>query len=142
MLRKVISRQHLSLIGTLDSFLMKIVRMLPLELGLEGEVTVLGDFRAPVERGRLLDEMMALGSDDAKDVYRDAFRLALDGDGSKTFLGEFSNFISMWHQPLRDMPQREAWGVAPRIWNGSAPGGLDVTLADIRSLAETLSASP
>ena len=80
MLRKVIARQHLSLIGTLDSFLMKIVRMLPLELGLEGEIAVLSDFRAPVEQSRLLDEMMALQSDDAKLFYRDAFRLAFDGD--------------------------------------------------------------
>ena len=86
MLRKVISRQHLSLIGTLDSFLMKIVRMLPLELGLEGEISVMSDFRAPVEQDRLLDEMMALESDDAKMFYRDAFRLALDGDGAKSFL--------------------------------------------------------
>ena len=45
MLRKVISHQHLSLIGTLDSFLMRIVRMMPLELGLEGEVAVLSEYR-------------------------------------------------------------------------------------------------
>ena len=142
MLRKVISRQHLSLIGTLDSFLMKIVRMLPLELGLEGEIAVLGDFRAPVEQSRLLDEMMALESDDAKIFYRDAFRLALDGDGSKTFLEEFAGFVSKWHQRFRDMPERESWGVAERIWGGGAPPGLDATIAGVRSLADGLSASP
>lgn len=32
LLRKVIASQHLSQIGTLDSFLMRIVRMFPLEL--------------------------------------------------------------------------------------------------------------
>ena len=138
MLRKVISRQHLSLIGTLDSFLMKIVRMLPLELGLEGEIAVLSDFRAPVEQGRLLDEMMALESDDAKMFYRDSFRLALDGDGSKSFLEEFSGFISCWHQMYRDVPEREAWGVAERIWGDGAPHGLDVSIADIRALADGL----
>ena len=142
MLRKVISRQHLSLIGTLDSFLMKIVRMLPLELGLEGEVAVMGDFRAPVEQGRLLDEMMALESDDAKLLYRDAFRLALDGDGAKSFLEEFALFIKEWHQRFRDMPEREAWGVAERIWGGEPPSGLDATIAGVRSLADGLSASP
>ena len=141
MLRKVIGCQHLSLIGTLDSFLMKIVRMLPLELGLEGEISVLGDFRAPVEQSRLLDEMMALESDDAKMFYRDAFRLALDGDGSKTFLEEFSGFISAWHQRFRDKPERGAWGAAERIWGGGAPGGLDVTINDVRALADALAAS-
>ena len=142
MLRKVIGRQHLSLIGTLDSFLMKIVRMLPLELGLEGEISVLSDFRAPVEQGRLLDEMMALESDDAKMFYRDAFRLAFDGDGSKSFLEEFAGFISGWHQRFRDMPEREAWGVPARIWGDAAPDGLDVSIADVRALADGLSDSP
>lgn len=142
MLRKVISRQHLSLIGTLDSFLMKIVRMLPLELGLEGEIAVMSDFRAPVEQGRLLDEMMALESDDAKMLYRDAFRLALDGDGSKSFLEAFAQFIKEWHQKFRDMPERESWGVAERIWGGDAPSGLDATISDVRSLADGLAASP
>ena len=138
MLRKVISRQHLSLIGTLDSFLMKIVRMLPLELGIEGEIAVLSDFRAPVEQGRLLDEMMALESDDAKMFYRDSFRLALDGDGSKGFLEEFSGFISSWHQTYRDVPEREAWGFRERIWGDGVPSGLDVSISEIRSLADAL----
>ena len=142
MLRKVISRQHLSLIGTLDSFLMKIVRMLPYELGLEGEISVMGDFRAPMERGRLLDEMMALESDDAKLFYRDAFRLALDGDGAKSFLEAFSGFISTWHQRFRDMPQRESWGVAKQIWGDGVPEGLDVTIGDIRAMAKGLADSP
>ena len=141
MLRKVISRQHLSLIGTLDSFLMKIVRMLPFELGLEGEIAVMSDFRAPVEQGRLLDEMMALETDDAKLLYRDAFRLALDGDGSKSFLEAFAQFIKVWHQKFRDMPKRESWGVAEQIWGGDVPSGLDVSIADIRLLAEGLAAS-
>ena len=38
LLRKVIASQHLSQIGTLDSFLMRVVRMFPLELGLEGRI--------------------------------------------------------------------------------------------------------
>ena len=142
MLRKVISHQHLSQIGTLDSFLMRIVRMLPLELGLEGEVEVLGDFRAPVEQSRLLDEMMALESDDAKQFYSDAFRLAFDGDGAKSFLGEFARFIKAWHYRFRDMPDRESWGVAERIWGDDVPDDLDVTIGDIRALADGLSLSP
>ncbi len=140
MLRKVISRQHMSLIGTLDSFLMKIVRMLPLELGFEGEVSVLSGFRAPVEQGRLLDEMMALESEDAKGFYRDAFRLALDGEGSKSFLDSFSAFIAGWHLKYKDVPDRGAWGVPERIWGSDVPAGLDVTVAEIRAMADALSA--
>ena len=64
-LREVISRQHLSQIGTLDSFLMRIVRMIPLELGLEGEVAVMSDYRSPVEWMRLLGDMMMRESEEA-----------------------------------------------------------------------------
>ena len=38
LLREVIATQHLSLIGTLDSFLMRIVRSFPLELGITGRL--------------------------------------------------------------------------------------------------------
>ena len=75
MLRKVIAHQHLSLIGTLDSFLMRIVRMIPLELGFGGEVSVMSDYRSPVERDRLVADMLMLDSEDAKEVFREAFRL-------------------------------------------------------------------
>ena len=70
MLRKVISRQHLSLIGTLDSFLMRIIRTVPLELGLEGEVTVMSEYRTPVERVRLVGDLLMLEGDDAKKMFR------------------------------------------------------------------------
>ena len=135
MLRKVISRQHLSLIGTLDSFLMKIVRMLPLELGIEGELSILSDFRAPVERSRLLDEMMAFVHQDVAAFYREAFRLALDSDGSKSFLESFEKFVQEWLGAYRAMPQRAAWGEPDRIWPDGKPDGLDVSLGAVRAYA-------
>ena len=52
LLRKVIATQHLSQIGTLDSFLMRIVRSFPLELGLDGGVEIMDDYRAGQELAR------------------------------------------------------------------------------------------
>ena len=72
-LREVISRQHLSLIGTLDSFMMRVVRMMPLELGLTGELSVMSEYRSPVERMRLLGEMMTRESEESKTIFRQAF---------------------------------------------------------------------
>lgn len=138
MLRKVISRQHLSLIGTLDSFLMRIVRMVPLELGLGGEVSVMSDYRSPVEQQRLVGELMALEGDDAKSVLREAFLLTLGTVGASRLLKSFSECIAHWHGRYRDRPAAAQWGEPSVIWGGDPPAGLDVTLAEIRASSAAL----
>ena len=144
-LREVISRQHLSQIGTLDSFLMRIVRMIPLELGLEGEVAVMSDYRNPVERMRLLGDMMMRESEEARSIFRQAFRLALGNPGARSFLEKFSSFVVVWHAKYRDLCEDganfSAWGDAGTIWgNENAPRNLGVALSEIRALAAKLSA--
>ena len=135
MLRKVISRQHLSLIGTLDSFLMRIIRMVPLELGLEGEVTVMSEYRTPVERVRLVGDLLMLQGDDAKSMLREAFRLAFGNAGVRGFLDGFAKFIENWREEYRDRPQKSEWGEPLVVWSGEPPNGLDVSLGEIRSSA-------
>ncbi len=138
MLRKVISRQHLSLIGTLDSFMMRIVRMIPLELGFGGEVSVMSDYRSPVERQRLVSEMLMLDSEDAKAVFREAFRLVSGTAGSRGFGERFSEFVRKWHSRYRERPSASAWGAPRTIWGGEPPKDLDVSLDDIREMARGL----
>ncbi len=138
MLRKVISRQHLSLIGTLDSFLMRIVRMVPLELGLEGEVTVMSDYRTPVERVRLVGDLLMLDGEDAKRMLGGAFRMAFGTIGARGFLDGFAEFIDGWHGRLRERPDVREWGDPAVIWGGDPPEGLDVSLGEIRALAPAL----
>ena len=142
-LREVISRQHLSLIGTLDSFMMRVVRMIPLELGLEGEISVMSDYRSPVERMRLVGDMMMRESETTKSVFRQAFMLAFGNAGAKSFLDGFSKFIDGWHYRYRDLCEAgatlSAWGDSGTIWGDDVPADLDVTLAGIRGLADGLS---
>ena len=139
MLRKVISRQHLSSAGTLDSFLMRMLRMFPLELGLDGEVTVMSDFRSPVETANLLGELMMLASDDAKAVFREAFRLMSGAAGAKGFLGSFGDSVSLWHDLYRDNGEAALWGRKETIWGDEPPAGLgEATLARIRALADEI----
>ena len=141
MLRKVVARQHLSLIGTLDSFLMRVVRMLPFELGLAGEVTILSEYRTPLETARLVGDMLMLETADAKDVFRKAFRLVFGGAGARDFLSTFSRFIDAWHARFRDRPDRAEWGDPSRIWSGGTPPPyLDCTLGDIRAQAAAFAA--
>lgn len=141
MLRKVISRQHLSLIGTLDSFMMRVVRMMPLELGLEGEVAVMSEYRSPVERTRLVGEIMSRQSDAAKEIFRQSFRLAFGNVGKNGFLESFSTFIEDWHQLYREMPECAKWGNPEIIWADAKPKFLDVSIADIRACADELEAN-
>ena len=138
MLRKVIARQHLSLIGTLDSFMMRVVRMMPLELGLEGEVSVLSEYRSPVERLKLVGDILRLEGDEAKSLFREAFHLAFGCVGARGFLDGFAGFIDEWHKRYRERDSAAEWGVEKTIWGDDAPGGLAVTIADIRSEAAGL----
>lgn len=137
-LRLVIARQHLSLIGTLDSFLMRVVRMIPLELGLEGEVSVMSDYRSPVERARLVGEMLSLESEDAKTVFRDAFRLAFGGVAARSFLESFSGFIEDWHDHYRENDRSDGWGRPETIWPTDRPKGLDAAIGEVRARAALL----
>lgn len=143
-LRDVIGRQHLSLIGTLDSFMMRVVRMIPLELGLAGELSIMSDYRSPVERMRLVGEMMMRETDETKAIFRQAFLLAFGHAGARSFLDGFSKFIETWHYRFRDLCESgaagAAWGDAQTIWRGRPPEGLDVTIAEIRARAADLSA--
>ncbi|MBO5940120.1 MAG: UvrD-helicase domain-containing protein [Kiritimatiellae bacterium] len=145
-LREVISRQHLSLIGTLDSFMMRVVRMIPLELGLGGELAIMSEYRSPVERMRIVGEMMRRENDETKAIFREAFRLAFGNSGSRKFLESFSGFIDKWHTRFRDLMQQGAgigaWGDAKTIWGGIPPENLDVTISEIRALAEKISFKP
>ena len=133
MLRKVISRQHLSLIGTLDSFLMRIVRLMPLELGLEGEVSVLSEYRTPVERLKLVGDMLRLEGDDSRSLFRDAFRLVNGTVGARGYAEGFAKFIEDWHSLYREHPDMDEWGCERKIWGNGAPHGLDVTIAEMRA---------
>ena len=138
MLRKVISRQHLSPVGTLDSFLMRVIRMMPLELGLEGEVVVMSDYRTPVERVRLVGDLLMLQGEDSKKMLKSAFRLAFGTIGARGFLDGFASFISRWHAEYRERSEASQWGDGAVIWNGVPPRGLDVKLGEIRRIAPSL----
>ncbi len=135
MLRKVIAHQHLSLIGTLDSFLMRVIRMAPFELGLAGEITVMSEYRSPLERTRLVGNMLMLDTEDAKVVFREAFKSVFAGAGAQSFLETFSRFISDWHARYRDHPDSAEWGSEERIWGAKAEPRPEIKLIDIRKEA-------
>ena len=115
LLRKLISLQHLSMIGTIDSFMTRMVQAFPLELGLQGPLTIMDEYRKAREEraaiASLLNQGMAAAGAQA---FLEAFRQATFGKEGKTCDELLSRFVQAWHGTLMDYPDRRAWGHPPR----------------------------
>ena len=135
LLRKVVETQHLTLIGTLDSFLMRFVQMFPLELGLSGEISVLGDFDEGGQRTGVSIGILRRSDDTAKRALMAAFRKAMNQEASRSFLETYAKLVKNWHRLYLDHPDGAGWGDATRIWN-EPPAELAATIPDIRALAD------
>ena len=118
LLRKVIASQHLSQIGTLDSFLMRVVRMFPLELGLEGKAEIMDEYREKQELARVSFGILRRTDAQTRRAFADAFALAMNGEDVRSFVDSYRKFIGAWHRLLLEHPERSAWGDPSAIWGG------------------------
>ena len=98
LLREVIATQHLSQIGTLDSFLMRIVRSFPLELGLAGELRMMDEYESAAERARVSFGILRRTDATVKRAFDEAFALAMNRENVRSFVETYRNFISAWHE--------------------------------------------
>ncbi len=140
MLREVIATQHLSQIGTLDSFLMRIVRSFPLELGLCGDLEMMDDYRAGQERARTSFSILRRTDKSTKRAFVEAFTLAMNREDVRSFVTSYREFIKDWHERVMAYPEASAWGVAERIWN-TVPVEAQATEADLMKAADRLLAT-
>ena len=108
-LREVIATQHLSQIGTLDSFLMRIVRSFPLELGLQGQLAMMDDYEAASERARVSFGILRRTDVALKRAFNEAFALAMNRENVRSFTETYRKFISEWHERYLSMPEEGAW---------------------------------
>ena len=108
-LREVIATQHLSQIGTLDSFLMRIVRSFPLELGIQGQLEMMDDYEAASERARVSFGILRRTDAALKRAFDEAFSLAMNRENVRSFTDTYRTFISDWHERYLAMPDASAW---------------------------------
>ena len=105
-LRRVIAVQHHGTIATLDSFILRIVRSFPLEMGFQNAVDVLdgfGEKRAVEEsRAALLDR-----EDEAADFIA-AYRTVTSGEFARACTKVLSNVLAGWRDFL--LANRETCG--------------------------------
>lgn len=136
-LRSVIATQHLSQIGTLDSFLMKIVRAFPLELGLVGELEMMDEYRAGGERSRISFSILRRTDAQTRKAFVEAFALAMNREDVRSFVETYRKFIADWHERYASEPKAEAWGDPLTIW-GTKPAFATVTERELAAAADDL----
>ena len=109
LLREVIATQHLSQIGTLDSFLMRIVRSFPLELGLQGSLEMMDDYEAASARARVSFGILRRTDAALKRAFNEAFALAMNRENVRSFTETYRKFIAAWHERFLAQPEASAW---------------------------------
>ena len=134
LLREVIATQHLSQIGTLDSFLMRIVRSFPLELGLCGDLEMMDEYRAGVELSRTSFSILRRTDRATKKAFVEAFSLAMNRENVRSFAKSYRTFIAAWHEHVLAHPSAAAWGVPETIWR-DPPAEVSATEADVKAAA-------
>ena len=139
LLRRVLATQHLSQIGTLDSFLMRIVRAFPLELGLVGELTLMDEFEADRERAAVSFAILRRTEATLKKAFVEAFALAMNREDVRSFVESYRTFIRGWHARVTAFPEKSAWGDPTAIW-GRDPAFAHVTARELGAAADRLAA--
>ena len=115
-LREVLATQHLSQIGTLDSFLLRMVRSFPLELGLTGKLEMLDEYRAKRERAAVSFSVLRRTDTRSRKAFLEAFALALNHEDVRSFIESYRNFVEDWHKQVAALPDESAWGDPATIW--------------------------
>lgn len=134
LLREVIATQHLSQIGTLDSFLMRIVRAFPLELGLQGPLEMMDEYAAAAERARVSFGILRRTDVALKQAFVEAFSLAMKHENVRSYIETYRTFLKDWHARFLAQPEPEAWGVASRL--GLADADFGAKLSDCADALE------
>ena len=121
LLRKVIETQHLSMIGTLDSFLMRLVKTFPLEMGLGAETEILDDYEAKAAAASVSFGILRRTDRGTKKAFAEAFRLAMNHEDARGFIDTYRDLIRNWHETILAYPAPEAWGEPETIWRDGLP---------------------
>ena len=137
LLRSVLSTQHLSQIGTLDSFLMRIVRAFPLELGLVGDLRIMDDFEAAHARGAVAFAILRRTEASVKKHFIEAFTLAMNHEDVRSFVDSYRAFVKDWHERVLARPEPAAWGEPRKIW-GTDPAFAHVTERELACAADRI----
>jgi len=124
LLRGFLDSLHRLHIGTLDSFIIGILRAFPAEVGVPADFQVADDNGPPAAavRQEVLDRLFRPDALDrrARSEFLEAFQEATFGREEKGIETNLIRFLDAYRRPYRILPDPAAWGAAARIWPGGS----------------------
>lgn len=112
-LRTLISQMHLSPIGTLDGFFVRIIRTFPYEFGVSGDFTVLDDHQSALERSQVFRRILQIPVDEEGEKQRqsfiEAFKRSTFGKEEKRLSELLNQYIEAFHDLYLHAPSHERW---------------------------------
>jgi len=104
LLRNIIAAQHHDTIATLDSFILRIVRSFPLEMGFQKDVSVLDDYGKCRAVEKAVEEVLAETAE-SRD-FIDAFLQAQGNDSVRSGLSKVADAEKAWGGFLRELAMK------------------------------------
>jgi len=130
-------------VGTLDSFIVGVIRAFPMELGVSPNLQLLEADSAAAESARqdVLDRIFHRRYVDeaTQQQFLDAFRQATFGQEEKGLERSLETFLGTYHGYYQILPRQECWGHRDVIWPNGSPWLVDVG-DDIEAIADKLKA--
>ncbi|MFC1461033.1 UvrD-helicase domain-containing protein [Verrucomicrobiota bacterium] len=121
LLKRFVNDLHRARIGTFDSFIIKIAKAFPLELGIpiNFSVTDSDSSQAGENRQAVLDQILdPAGPKDLGKNFINAFKNATFGREEKTFGKVLDNLLNEMRVYFRLCPDQDKWGNENLVWPG------------------------
>ena len=120
---KMTARLPFLMLGTLDSFFIRMARSFPFELGLGGDFSLLDPHQQAVEKLRVYDRVFApeAGPGTARKEFMQAFAEATHGKDEVSVRKKLDDFVQNWHSLFLSAPRAEQWGDPDTIWPEGSP---------------------
>lgn len=114
LLREVVDKLHLLMLGTLDSFFHRILRCFPAEFGLTSNFDVLDEAESHDARREVFERLFEDG--ETRTDFVEAFRLATFGVEEKQLVPRLDDFVKNYHSLYLEAPDAGRWGGEKAIW--------------------------
>ena len=117
-LRAFLAEQHRSLLGTIDSFLGRMVTLFATEIGLQEGMAMLDDDAAALQREAAVASVLGQRGDRAYATLRAVVESVDAGASSKSYHRRYAQVMKDWHQRYLDIGRTPEGGL--RVWGDPA----------------------
>ncbi len=114
-------------IGTLDAFIIGIIRSFPLELGMDIDLSILDEnsVEAASRRTQVLRRILHAGSPRERTAFLEALKQATYGTEEKGLTRILNEWLSGYLYAFQELPEGAGWGNPSAIWPEQGAARLD-----------------